>query len=76
MPPGVVTVTLTGPTGRAGLVATIVLGEVTWNDAALVLPNRTLVAPDRLLPAMVTAVPPDVGPVRGDSWPRAGTGVT
>ena len=67
MPPGVVTVTLTGPTGRAGLVATMVVGEVTRNDVALVLPNRTLVAPVRLLPAMVTAVPPDEGPARGDS---------
>ena len=67
MPPGVVTVTLAGPTGRAGLVATMVVGEVTRNDVALVLPNRTFVAPVRLLPAMVTAVPPDAGPVRGDS---------
>ena len=67
---------LTGPTGRPGLVAVIVVGEVTWNDVALVLPNRTLVAPDRSLPVIVTVVPPAVGPVRGDSRLSAGAGVT
>jgi hypothetical protein len=76
VPPGVVTVTLTGPGVRAGVVAVIVVGETTRNAFALVLPNRTAVAPVRPEPVIVTDAPPVAGPVRGDSVAREGTGVT
>ena len=58
------TVTLTVPTEAAGLVAVIEVEESAVTAAALV-PNFTLVAPERLLPMMVTEVPPACGPAPG-----------
>ena len=64
MPPGVVTVTSTVPALRPGR----------WRDrgggddgeaGAAVVPNLTAVAPVKLVPVMVTAVPPAVGPLVG-----------
>ena len=40
-------------------------GEFTLKLVALVLPNFTAVAPPRLVPVMVTEVPPAVGPEVG-----------
>ena len=58
------------PCGPAGLVATIDAdgssGEAgTFTKLAVSLPNRTLVTSSRLLPVMVTAVPPVLGPELG-----------
>jgi hypothetical protein len=48
----------------AGEVAVIWVALLTVKEAA-VLPNLTAVAPEKLLPVMVTLVPPDCGPVFG-----------
>ena len=37
----------------------------TVKDPAALLPNLTAVAPEKLVPVMVTLLPPDVGPVFG-----------
>jgi hypothetical protein len=63
VPPAVVTVTSTVPT-PAGEVAVIWVALSTVKEPAL-LPNLTAVAPEKLVPVMVTLVPPDVGPVFG-----------
>ena len=77
MPPGVVTVTSTLPGDSAGATALI---EVTplivcsVKLVALVEPNLTEVAPVRLVPLMVTVVPPPVGPLVGLSFVTVGAG--
>ena len=38
---------------------------LTVKEPAALLPNLTAVAPEKLVPVMVTLVPPDVGPVFG-----------
>jgi hypothetical protein len=64
VPPAVVTVTSTVPT-PAGEVAVIWVALLTVKEAAALLPKLTAVAPEKLVPVMVTLVPPDVGPVFG-----------
>ena len=64
MPPGVVTVTSTVPV-PAGAVAVTWVAEFTIKPVAAVVPNLTPVAPVRLVPVMVTEVPPAVGPRSG-----------
>src|SRR6516164_5504503 len=64
VPPAVVTVTSTGPT-PAGEVAVIWVALSTVKEPAALLPNLTAVTPEKLVPVMVTLVPPDVGPVFG-----------
>ena len=64
VPPPVVTVTSTVPL-LGGDVAVIEVALLTTNHAAAVLPNFTAVAPLRLVPVMVTLVPPALGPVLG-----------
>ena len=64
VPPGVVTVTSTVP-APAGEVAVIEVAELTTKLVALVTPNFTAVAPVRLVPVIVTDVPPVVGPEVG-----------
>ena len=49
----------------AGEVAVIEVAELTVKLVALVAPNLTAVAPVKLVPVMVTDVPPVVGPVVG-----------
>jgi hypothetical protein len=73
LPPGVVTVTLTDPV-PAGLVTVICVLEsaVTFPVA----PPKLTVAPPRLVPVIVTAVPPAVVPLDGDNPVTAGAGVT
>ena len=51
----------------AGEVAAIDVELVTVNEVALVLPNFTAVTPMKLLPVMVTDVPPAVGPLFGET---------
>ena len=63
VPPIVVTLTVTDPE-PAGLTAVIWVAEFTTKLAAAVLPNITAVAPVKLVPVMVTLVPPVVGPRR------------
>src|SRR5258708_20924111 len=64
VPPAVVTVTSTVPT-PVGEVAVIWVALLTVKEAAALLPNLTAVAPEKLVPVMVTLLPPDVGPVFG-----------
>ena len=65
VPPAVVTVTWTIPV-PAGDVAVIWVAELTVKPVAAVAPNATAVAFRRLVPVMVTVVPPPPGPVVGD----------
>ena len=70
VPPGVVTVTSTMPL-PGGLVTVIcVLESAVIVPAAP--PKLTLVAPARLVPVIVTAVPPAVVPLDGDTPVTAG----
>jgi hypothetical protein len=66
MPPGVVTVTSTVPATSAGAVAMIEVAESAVTEPAVV-PNLTAVAPERLVPVIVTAVPPVIDPLVGFS---------
>jgi len=60
-----VTVTSTVPL-PAGEVAAIDVALLTVNEVALVLPNFTAVARVKLLPVMITGVPPATGPLFGE----------
>ena len=75
VPPGVVTVTLTVPAAPDGLVTVICVPESLAIFPAAP-PKLTPVAPARLVPLMVTAVPPAVLPLDGDTPVTAGAGVT
>ena len=61
VPNGVVTVMSTVPE-PAGEEAVIWVSELAEKLVALALPNLTAVAPVKLLPVIVTMVPPKVGP--------------
>jgi hypothetical protein len=76
VPAGVVTVMSTCPGGAAGEVAVIDVVLSTVKLLAAVAPNETPVAPLKLVPEMVTAVPPAVLPVVGLTPLTAGGGVT
>lgn len=66
MPPTPVTVRSTvDPAVPGGAVALIAVGETTLNAGAAAPPKLTPVAPSRLLPLIVTVVPPLLGPVAG-----------
>ena len=66
VPFGVPTVTSTTvPAPPAGAVALIWLSELSVKAVAVTVPNRTTVAPVKLLPEIVTAVPPAAGPLPG-----------
>lgn len=65
MPPGVVTVTSTGPAVAAGTTAVIWVAESTVTEVAGVPPKVTEVAPVRLVPVSVTVLPPEVLPWLG-----------
>ena len=64
MPLGVVTVMSTVPL-PGGEVAVIWVALLTVKEPAALLPNLTAVAPEKLVPVMVTLVPPCIGPVFG-----------
>lgn len=57
-----VTVTSTAPV-PAGEVAVICVALTTLKELAAVLPNLTAVVPVKLVPVMVTDVPPVAGPL-------------
>jgi len=59
VPPTVLTVTSTAPAAWAGATATIVACETTVKLAAGVPPKVTDVAPVKLVPVIVTEVPPE-----------------
>src|SRR5437763_15559615 len=65
VPPGPVTVTSTWPGAPGGAFAVIDVPLLTTNEVALEAPNATAVAPVKLLPVMVTLVPPASGPWLG-----------
>jgi hypothetical protein len=65
VPPVVVTVTLTVPADSAGEVATIDVDELTVTAVAVTVPNITVAPEAKLVPVMVTEVPPVVGPEVG-----------
>ena len=60
--------------GDNAVVAVIWVALLTVKEPAALLPNLTAVAPEKLVPVMVTLVPPDVGPVFGLTLVTAGTG--
>jgi len=63
VPPGVVTATVTRPSGEcAGVFPVIVVLLTTVNGTIAVPPNVTLVAPVKLVPVIVTGVVPATGP--------------
>ena len=64
VPFGVVTVTLTVPV-PAGEMAVTEVALLTTTPVAAAVPNLTPVAPVRLVPVMVTEVPPACGPEVG-----------
>ena len=64
VPDGFVTVTLTTP-DPAGLSAVIVVLLTTVRFVAAVVPKSTTVAPVKLVPVIVTKVPPASGPLVG-----------
>ena len=71
MPPGVVTVTSTVLLAvPAGLVAVIALSLTTVKLVAAVVPKCTTVAPERLVPVIVTGVPPAAGRCRDQARDR------
>ena len=65
VPPGVVTVTSTVPADCAGSTAVMLVALLTVKVVAVVDPKLTAVAPVRLVPVIVTGVPPPVGPAVG-----------
>ena len=64
VPDGVVTVTSTMPAAWAGAVAVTLVSDPKVKSAS-VSPNRTAVTPVRLVPVIVTLVPPAAGPLAG-----------
>ena len=74
VPPGVVTVTSTVPAKPAMAVAVTLVALLTLKLVALVDPNLTAVAPVKLVPVIVTMVPPAVGPAVGATCVTVGAG--
>jgi hypothetical protein len=62
-----VTVTVTAPALPAGVVAVICVALTTTTLVAAVAPNVTVAPMAKLVPVIVTAVPPAVGPLFGDT---------
>ena len=65
-----------GPADSAGLMAVMEVGELTVNVVAGEVPKSTAVAPLRLVPVIVTEVPPAVVPELGLTPVTVGTEVT
>ena len=69
MPPAVVTVRSTLPAevrGDDGEIAVISVEDTTSNEVAAAAPNLTEVASVRLVPVIVTWVPPEIRPLVGE----------
>ena len=74
VPPGVATVTSTGPAVPAGAVAVIEVAESAVTVPGFA-PKSTAVAEPRLVPVTTTDVPPAVGPLDGAMLATVGTAV-
>jgi hypothetical protein len=75
VPPGVFTVTLTGPkTVDAGALVVISPSETIVNGVAAFDPNLTTLAPSKPVPVIVTGVPPAIGPTAGLMLVTVGSG--
>ena len=64
----------TVPAVPAGAVATMAVSETTENAFAAVAPKLTADAPVKLVPMMVTTVPPAMPPEAGDTLETPGAG--
>ena len=73
-PLGLVTVTVAAPALPAGVVAVIEVLLTTTTLVAAVPPNVTVAPLAKFVPVIVTAVPPDVGPLLGLTPLTVGTG--
>jgi hypothetical protein len=74
--PGFVTVTVTAPALPAGVVAVICVLLVMTTLVAAAVPNVTVAPDTKFVPVIVTAVPPLVEPVFGETPVTVGTGTT
>ena len=74
LPPDVVTVMSTVPV-PAGDVAVIEVAELKVKPVAGVAPNVTAVTPVKLVPVIVTVVPPVTGPAVGEIEVTVGAGM-
>ena len=70
--PGTYTVTVTAPVLPAGVLAVIVVLFTTTTFVAAVPPNVTVPPVAKFVPVMVTPVPPDVGPLLGETLVTVG----
>ncbi len=70
-----VTVTFTGPTAPAGVVAVMEVPFTTVTFVAAVLPNVTVAGTAKFVPVMVTGVPPAVEPALGETPLTVGAAV-
>ena len=75
VPPGVVTAMSTPPAVWAG-VTTVMVVSLTTVKVAAMPPIVTALAPVKLLPVIVTVVPPSVVPLVGPKDMTAGGGIT
>ena len=73
-PPGFVTVTIAGPALPVGVVAVIVVLFDTTTFVAAPLPKVTNAPEAKFVPLIVTAVPPLVAPLLGDTLVTVGPG--
>ena len=74
VPEGVVIVTSTSPAAWAGEVAVTLVSDPKVKSASA-SPNRTEMTPVRLVPVMVTVVPPATGPTVGSRPVMVGAGI-
>ena len=75
-PPAAVTITSTVPADSAGEVAVMEVVLTTVTPVAATVPNFTVLPALKLVPVMVTVVPPVVGPVLGVTLVTVGAGGT
>ena len=71
--PPTVTVTVTAPALPAGVVAVMAVLLTTTTLVAAAVPNVTVAPAAKFVPVIVTAVPPAVGPLFGDTPVTVGT---
>ena len=74
MPPGVVTITLAGPAGPAGVTALIPVAPIRFTLVADTPPMETLGAPIKPYPVIVTSWFPSNGPSLGLTFDTVGIG--
>jgi hypothetical protein len=73
VPPAVLTLRPSRPAVPAGETAVTCVGDTTVNEVAVIVPNLTDVAAFRLVPLIVTVVPPATGPTFGEIEVMAGS---